>query len=84
MYKNKNMKIDDNQMYLINHYTQVVGSIAEEIDSLCSCERDDIVYGYRLGKIHEELRRAQIEISSVLDLIKYAPQPVADSSTEAP
>jgi hypothetical protein len=77
------MKIDDNQMYLIDHYTSVVGRIAERIQSLCDSEKYDIVYGFELGTIYSDLKIAQVEISSVLDVIKHTPS-VADGSTEAP
>ena len=43
---------------------------AEEIERLCSSEKDDIVYGYELGKMYTHLRDCFMGMMDLEDEIK--------------
>lgn len=53
--KNKDYYISQEQLEQIEHYKRMFQLESENIKHLCSSERDDIVYGFELGKIHSHL-----------------------------
>jgi hypothetical protein len=58
--KHKIMKkghtITKDQLRRFNHYAESLDSVADLIRELCSSEKDDIVYGYELGKLYYNLK----------------------------
>lgn len=48
--------ITQEQLDLIEHYKRMFELNASNIKELCDSEKDDIVYGFELGKIHSHLR----------------------------
>ena len=60
--KNENYHITKEQLEQIEHYKLMFELNAELIKELCDCEKDDIVYGFELGKIHSNLRQCFINM----------------------
>ena len=58
----KQYKITQEQLEDIEHYKRMFELNAEYIKDLCSSEKDDIVYGFKLGEIHSNLRSCFIEM----------------------
>ena len=54
--------ITQEQLEAIEHYKRMFESNAERVECLCNGEKDDIVYGFELGKIHSHLRDCFIEM----------------------
>lgn len=54
--------ITTEQLDTIEHYKRMFELNAGYIQDLCSRERDDVVYGFELGKIHTHLRECFMEM----------------------
>lgn len=52
----KKYYITKEQFEEIQHYKRMFEYDAQQISDLCDSEKDDIVYGFRLGQIHTHLR----------------------------
>lgn len=52
----KEYRITKDQLRRFIHYAEYFDMIAESIRELCSSEKDDIVYGYELGKLYYHLK----------------------------
>ena len=48
--------ITADQLEVIEHHRRMFELEAERIEGLCSSEKDDVVYGFELGKMHSHLR----------------------------
>ena len=48
--------ITKDQLEIISHYKRMFELNADSVKILCDGEKDDIVYGFELGKIHSHLR----------------------------
>jgi hypothetical protein len=67
----KQYKINSEQLSEIGHYKDMFSYFAECISDLCSEERNDIVYGFRLGEIHSALRQKFAEIMELESQIRH-------------
>ncbi len=60
--KNKSKKketkiyITNDQFEQIEHYRRMFEMHGDTIRDLCNGEKDDVVYGYELGKLHSYIR----------------------------
>ncbi len=48
--------ITQKQLEQIEHYQRMFELNADLVRDLCNSEKDDIVYGFELGKMHSHLR----------------------------
>ena len=70
--------VDVNKKYLteeqldeIKHCQELIRDINDNIDKLCDSEKDDIVYGYQLGKISEFLSDCHYKLhTTTIDINK--------------
>jgi len=62
--------ITKEQVRDLEHYTEMFKMNAEYIQGLCSSEKDDIVYGYELGKMHSHLLQCFMEMQELTISIK--------------
>ena len=69
----KGYLITQEQLEKIEHYKRMFEVNAEIIQELCHSERDDIVYGFNLGKMHSHLRQCFIEMMELESEIKSQP-----------
>jgi hypothetical protein len=67
---NVNYYITQEQLELIEHYKRMFELNAETIQELCNSEKDDIVYGFELGKIHSHLRDCFVDMMNLEDEIR--------------
>lgn len=58
----KTYLIDQDQLEEISRYRRMFETNAEYIQGLCTSEKDDIVYGFELGKIYTNLRECFINL----------------------
>lgn len=54
--------ITQEQIELIEHFKRMFQVDADMVQDLCNSEKDDIVYGFELGKLHSHLRDCFIEM----------------------
>ena len=54
--------IKQEQLDEISHYKEMFELNAQYIKELCSSEKDDIVYGYELGKMYAHLRECFVRM----------------------
>jgi len=69
----KGYLVTQEQLEKIEHYKRMFEVNAEIVQELCSSERDDIVYGFNLGKLHSHLRQCFIEMMELEHEIKDQP-----------
>jgi hypothetical protein len=69
----KNYLITQEQLEQIEHYKRMFELNAELIQELCHNEKDDIVYGFELGKMHSHLRQCFIDMMELEDEIRNQP-----------
>ena len=62
--------ITQEQFEQIGHYKRMFELNAQCISDLCNCEKDDIVYGFELGKMHTHLKDCYIEMMELENEIK--------------
>ena len=72
--------ITQEQLELIEHYKRMFELNAEQVRDLCNSEKDDIVYGFELGKIHSHLRDCFTEMMELESEIRH--QKVIDAPVE--
>jgi hypothetical protein len=68
--KNGNYYITQDQLENIEHYKRMFELNAETIQQLCNSEKDDVVYGFELGKMHSHLRDCFINMMELEDEIR--------------
>lgn len=54
--------ITERQFDLIQHHKRMFELNAETISDLCKYEKDDVVYGFELGKMYAHLRDCFMEM----------------------
>lgn len=54
--------ITQDELATVIHYKRMFEANADLLQELCDGEKDDIVYGFELGKIHSHLRDCYIEM----------------------
>ena len=54
--------ITQEQLEQIEHYKRMFELNADLVKDLCNSEKDDVVYGFELGKMHSHLRDCFIEM----------------------
>lgn len=69
----KGYLITQEQLEKIEHYKRMFDVNAEIIKVLCSEEKDDIVYGFELGKIHSDMRQCFIDMMELENEIRSQP-----------
>lgn len=62
--------ITQEQLEQIEHYKRMFELNANLVRDLCDSEKDDIVYGFELGKMHSHLRDCFIEMMELEDQIR--------------
>ena len=55
-------KITQEQLETLQHYTRMFELNADLVKDLCNNEKDDVVYGFELGKIYTHLRECFTEM----------------------
>lgn len=68
--KNGNYYITQEQLETIEHYKRMFELNAATIQQLCNSEKDDVVYGFELGKVHSHLRDCFINMMELEDEIR--------------
>ena len=66
----KGYLITEEQLEKLEDFKRILNVNLEIISTLCSEEKDDIVYGFELGKIHSELRQCFIDMMDLNSEIK--------------
>ena len=69
----KEYLITQEQIEKLEHFKRMFELNAELIQELCCDEKDDIVYGFELGKIHSHLRQCFIEMMALESEIRSQP-----------
>ena len=69
MNKNK-IYITNKQLEDIEHYQRMFRLNSETIQSLCSEEQDDVVYGFELGKIYSHLEECFMDMVTLTNDIR--------------
>lgn len=69
----KGYLITQEQIEKIEHYKRMFEVNADLVRELCSEEKDDVVYGFELGKMHSHLRQCFIEMMELESEIKSQP-----------
>lgn len=69
----KEYLITEEQLEKIEHFRRMFEVNAEIIQILCSEEKDDIVYGFELGKVHSDLRQCFINMMELESEIRIQP-----------
>lgn len=62
----KKYYVTQEQLEALSHLTSIFDAQAEYIHNLCSEERDDVVYGFELGKIYSAMREHFIESNELV------------------
>ena len=58
----KDYYISQKQLELLEHYKRMFNLNADYIYDLCNSEKDDVVYGFELGKIHSHLKECFVDM----------------------
>jgi len=66
----KGYLITEKQLEKLEDFERMLDVNAEIISVLCSEEKDDIVYGFELGKIHSDLRQCYIDMMDLKSEIR--------------
>ena len=66
----KEYSITHEQLEQIEHFKNMFDTHADLIQDLCKNEKDDIVYGFELGRIHSNLRDCFIDMKDLVESIK--------------
>jgi hypothetical protein len=62
--------ITADQFEMLSHFKEMFDYHAELISGLCSSEKDDVVYGFELGKIHYTLCAKNVEMAEFIYKIR--------------
>lgn len=54
--------ITNDQLEQLEHYKRMFEMQADIVNGLCSGEKDDVVYGFELGKLHSYQRDCFVEM----------------------
>ena len=65
----KKYEITQSQLFQLQHFKRMFELAADDIKTLCAEERADIVYGFRLGEVHSNLRQHYIHFMELEDKI---------------
>jgi hypothetical protein len=65
----KNYYITPDQLEVISHHKMMFELNAELINDICRSEKDDIVYGFELGKMFSHFRNCFISMMELEDEI---------------
>lgn len=57
--------ITQEQLEKIEHYKRMFEMNADLVRELCEAEKDDVVYGFELGKMYSHLRECFIEMDEL-------------------
>ena len=68
--KKGNYYVTQEQLRTIEHYKEMFDTNADFIKQLCISEKDDIVYGFELGKIHSHLRECYLNMGQLEEEIR--------------
>lgn len=68
--ENGNYYITQEQLETIEHYKRMFELNAETIQQLCNSEKDDVVYGFELGKMYSHLRDCFVNMMELEDEIR--------------
>ena len=66
----KIFEITEEQLDTLIQCRSMLSINSEEIEELCNSKKDNIVYGFELGKIYSSLRDSFFNIDKFIDLIK--------------
>jgi hypothetical protein len=65
--------ITQEQLEQIEHFKRMFEHNAELVNNLCNGEKDDIVYGFELGKMHSHIRQCFIDMMQLEHEIRNQP-----------
>jgi hypothetical protein len=57
--------ISQEQLERIKHFQRMFELNARIIQDLCSSEKDDVVYGFKLGEVHSHLRQCFLDMAAL-------------------
>lgn len=60
--KENTYNISQKQLDDINYFQRMFQLNAETIQELCNSEKDDVVYGFELGRMHSHLKKCYMEM----------------------
>ena len=66
----KRYLITEEQLESLEHYKRMFEFNADELKNLCDSEKDEIVYGFELGRMHSHLRQCFIDMMELEDEIR--------------
>ena len=69
----KGYLITQEQIEKLEHFKRMFELNDELINDLCSDEKDDVVYGFELGKMHSHLRQCFIDMMELESEIRSQP-----------
>lgn len=69
----KGYLVTQEQIEKIEHYKRMIEVNAELIKDLCNVEKDDIVYGFELGKLYSHLRQCFMDMTEFENQIRSQP-----------
>jgi hypothetical protein len=69
----KEYLITQEQIEKLEHFKKMFEFNAQLVQDLCSGERDDIVYGFELGRMHSHLRQCFIDMMELESEIRNQP-----------
>ena len=69
----KGYLVTQDQIEKIEHYRRMFDVNAELVKDLCNVEKDDIVYGFELGKMYSHLRECFFNMTTLEDEIRSQP-----------
>ena len=75
MTPNKEYLITQEQLYQIGHFREMFNLNAEYIQGLCSCEKDDVVIGFELGKMYGHIKQCYLDMIEFESKIKEQNNP---------
>jgi hypothetical protein len=62
--------ISEEQLERIEHFQRMFELNAKTIQDLCSSEKADVVYGFKLGEVHSHLRQCFLDMITLEDEIR--------------
>jgi len=65
--------ITQEQLEQIEHFKRMFEHNAELIKDLCSGEKDDVVYGFELGRMYSDQRQFFLEMMQLEEQIRSQP-----------
>jgi len=61
------MKLTKEKIEKIDHCISLISHVSEEIQNLCSSEKDDIVIRFELGTLYKALRECNYDLMEVIE-----------------